>query len=148
MIEKLDNIICNLISYGYDAWTDVGTDGMLKDIEKNNPYVDDFIISNNVKFYDGLQELGKVKDRLMKNNLLDESSEDYEDLFLLTYNLNTKEEGCASFFNDDKTIQVFEGNSDGSDDKKMDYETFVKNYKFRIGTLEETFEISDLPIKI
>ena len=47
LILKLDNIICELISYGYGAWSDVGTDGMLKAISENSIYDEDIILKNN-----------------------------------------------------------------------------------------------------
>lgn len=49
---------------------------------------------------------------------------------MFTHNNNTGNDGTASFYLDDKTIKVYEGNSDGSDDKEMDYKTFVNNYSF------------------
>ena len=48
-----------------------------------------------------------------------------------------------SFYKDDKTIKVFEGNGDGSDDKEMDYKTFVKNYDFFVA-----HEIEQIPLHI
>ena len=46
LIEKLDKIICDLISYGYGAWTDVGTDGMLKVIQEDSMYEEDIDLKN------------------------------------------------------------------------------------------------------
>ncbi len=60
---------------------------------------------------------------------------------LFTYNEKTKQKGVASFCNDGKTIKVFEGNSDGSDDKVMDYETFVNNYLFYVA-----HEVEQIPL--
>jgi len=46
LIDKLDKIICDLISYGYGAWSDVGTDGMLKAIRDNSMYEEDIDLKN------------------------------------------------------------------------------------------------------
>lgn len=46
LIQKLDYIICNLISYGYGSWTDIGTDGMLKAIKENSLYDEDINLKN------------------------------------------------------------------------------------------------------
>ena len=46
LIRKLDKIICDLISYGYGAWTDIGTDGMLKAIQENSLYEEDISLKN------------------------------------------------------------------------------------------------------
>lgn len=46
LIRKLDKVICDLISYGYGAWTDVGTDGMLKAIQENSLYEEDISLKN------------------------------------------------------------------------------------------------------
>lgn len=62
---------------------------------------------------------------------------------LFTHNINTGIDGSATFYNDDKTIKVFEGKGDGSDDKEMDYETFVDNYTFYVA-----HEIEQIPMYI
>lgn len=46
LIRKLDDIICNLISYSYGSWTDIGTDGMLKTIQENSLYENDIDLKN------------------------------------------------------------------------------------------------------
>lgn len=51
---------------------------------------------------------------------------------MFTYNTKNGETGVACFCNDHKTIRVFEGNVDGSDDKNMNYDEFIKNYKFEL----------------
>ncbi|MBE6152762.1 MAG: hypothetical protein E7166_00850 [Firmicutes bacterium] len=45
LIKKLDNIICDLISYGYGSY-DIGTDGMLEAIRNDDIYDEDFIVKN------------------------------------------------------------------------------------------------------
>lgn len=45
LIEKLDQIICDLISYGYGAY-DYGTNGMLEAIKNDDLYGDSFEVSN------------------------------------------------------------------------------------------------------
>lgn len=45
LIEKLDSIICNLISFGYEPFG-VGTDRMLQSIQNDDLYKDDFIVTN------------------------------------------------------------------------------------------------------
>lgn len=55
------------------------------------------------------------------------------DAFVLnTHNLKTGTIGVASFYLDNKTIKVYEGNGDGSEDREMDYETFVKEYEYYV----------------
>lgn len=57
---------------------------------------------------------------------------------LFTYNIKTGGTGVASFCNDCKHIMVFEGKEDGSDDKYMNYDEFIKNYKFELSNEYET----------
>lgn len=45
LIDKLDSIICDLISFGYGTYAN-GTDGILKEIKNNNFYEEDLIITN------------------------------------------------------------------------------------------------------
>lgn len=66
-----------------------------------------------------------------------------EELQLFTHNFETGTNGVASFCLDDKTIKVFEGDGDGSDDKEMDYETFINNYDFCVA-----HEIEKIPLFI
>ena len=54
-----------------------------------------------------------------------------EEYYLQTKNKKTKRIGAAAFTKDGK-IKVFEGAGDGSDDKKMSYAEFKKNYNFEI----------------
>lgn len=80
-----------------------------------------------------LKELEKAK--ILLNTLGDEFE-------LFTYNKKTEIQGVA-FFCNDGGIKVFEGNGDGSDDKVMDYETFINNYLFFIA-----HEIEQIPFII
>lgn len=66
-----------------------------------------------------------------------------EELQLFTHNIETGTDGVASFYPDNKLIKVFEGNGDGSDDKEMDYETFINNYEFYVA-----HEIEQIPLII
>lgn len=66
-----------------------------------------------------------------------------EELILYTCNIKTGTTGVAVFYNDNKTIKVYEGNGDGSDDKEMDYKDFIENYYFFVG-----HEIDQSPIAI
>ncbi len=66
-----------------------------------------------------------------------------EQFQLFTHNIDTGTNGVATFYKDDKTIKVFEGNGDGSDDKEMNYETFVSNYEFYVA-----HEIEQIPLHI
>ena len=71
-----------------------------------------------------LKELEKIKDILQKDDLIE-----YE---LVTFRNDDGLVGCALFYNDNKTIKIYEGNPDGSDDKEMDYETFINNYTYEL----------------
>lgn len=55
LVEKLDKIICDLVSYGYGAWMDVGTDGIIKAIKENPLYEEDIELKN--KTYDKNHDL-------------------------------------------------------------------------------------------
>ena len=50
-----------------------------------------------------------------------------------THNKKTGWDGCATILLDGDNIKVIEGNPDGSDDKIMTIDKFVKNYSFGIG---------------
>lgn len=56
----------------------------------------------------------------------------YEEFQIFTHNKNTGEDGVATFYLDNKTIKVFEGKEDGSEDKEMDYKTFLENYDYHM----------------
>lgn len=57
-----------------------------------------------------------------------------EGLSLLTKNKNNNLYGVASFWtNGQKMITVYEGSSDGSDDKNLSYVDFLNNYDYKIG---------------
>lgn len=57
-----------------------------------------------------------------------------DELQLHTHNKQTGWIGVASFFtNGEDMICVYEGNSDGSDDKDMSFNDFIKNYDFYLG---------------
>ena len=45
LIEKLDSIICDLISFGYEPFG-VGTDRMLQSIQNDDLFGDDFLVTN------------------------------------------------------------------------------------------------------
>lgn len=70
-----------------------------------------------------------MEELLEAKKLIDNS----EKLGLVTHNKNNGNEGCASFHrSDENMIFVFEGNPDGSDDKSMTLEEFIKNYTFEV----------------
>lgn len=62
-----------------------------------------------------------------------------DDYQMFTRNYETGDLGVASFCSDGKSVLVFEGAGDGSDDKKMDFEAFVNGYDF--GMALDTEEI-------
>ena len=62
--------------------------------------------------------------------------------YLDTMELN---EQVASFYNDGKTIKVFAGNSDGSDDIELNYLDFINHYNYIVG---KEFENPFMDIKI
>lgn len=72
-------------------------------------------------------------ERLLKKleaiKTLIETDED-DRYYITTTNPRTGWEGTANFLNDGKRIRVYEGNGDGSDDKDMTYEEFVRDYQF------------------
>lgn len=45
LINKLEDIICNLISFGYGVYG-IGTDGMLKTLRNDCIYDEDIIVNN------------------------------------------------------------------------------------------------------
>lgn len=70
-----------------------------------------------------------MNELLKAKELIDSS----KNLGLVTHNKNNGNEGCVSFHRSDKNIIfVFEGNSDGSDDKSMTLEEFIANYDFEV----------------
>lgn len=59
--------------------------------------------------------------------------EDDREYYISTSNKKTREEGTINFFtNGEKKVKVYEGDPDGSDDKEMSYEEFIKNYSFML----------------
>ncbi len=83
----------------------------------------------------------KLKELKIAKDLI--RSDESQELQLFTHNNITGADGVASFYLDDKTIKVFESNGDGSDDKEMDYETFVNNYSFYVA-----HEMEKIPLTI
>lgn len=83
----------------------------------------------------------KLKELEIAKNII--RGDESEQMQLFTHNNKTGTDGVATFCLDDKTIKVFEGNGDGSDDKEMDYETFVENYNFYVA-----HEIEQIPLII
>lgn len=83
-----------------------------------------------------IKESKKIKDIL--------SYDEDDSLTIMTHNLKTNEEGFASFLNTDKGVRVYEGKEDGSEDKNMSYEKFLKNYSYKI---ERTSEVWDSIVK-
>ncbi len=71
----------------------------------------------------------KIKRLLSYRKVLEEN----ETAIIGTHNKKTGWNGCASFLNDGKSVKVFEGSPDGSDDAVMSFYKFVKNYSFGIG---------------
>ena len=65
---------------------------------------------------------------------------DYE-LHIETKNKKTGIYGCATICNNYKTIKVYEGNEDGSDDKEMSIIDFVNNYDYQLGEIDFNKEI-------
>lgn len=57
--------------------------------------------------------------------------EENETKIIETKNKETEGIGCASICQDGR-IAVYEGNPDGSDDKIMTAEEFIKNYEFEM----------------
>ena len=82
-----------------------------------------------------LEELEKIKTQLLKD----------DNLFLHVQNIETGLSGVASFYNDGKTIKVFAGNSDGSDDIELNYLDFINHYNYIVG---KDFENPFMDIKI
>lgn len=61
-----------------------------------------------------------------------------ENLSLFTHNRELGYDGVAHFYGDElHMVKVFEGNSDGSDDKEMDVLQFLKSYDFKLGYDED-----------
>ncbi len=83
----------------------------------------------------------KLKELEIAKNLI--RGDETESFQLFTHNIEKGTDGVATFYKDDKTIKVYEGNGDGSDDKEMDYETFVNNYSFYVA-----HEIEQIPLII
>ena len=64
-------------------------------------------------------------------NFLEE--EDNYDLFELETINNKLGKGCAMFLKDkEHLLKVYEGSENGEEDSIIDYETFIKNYSFRV----------------
>lgn len=74
-----------------------------------------------------------IEKRLKSLERAKEMLADFEDFQMFALHRESGKTGVASFFTDgSKNITVFEGNGDGSEDRDMDYETFVKEYEFCI----------------
>lgn len=73
-----------------------------------------------------------MDEELKKLKKMKEFLDSSHDFVLNTHNLKTGTNGVASFCLDNKRIKVFEGNSDGSDDKLIDYKTFVREYEYYV----------------
>ena len=59
--------------------------------------------------------------------------EDDREYYISTANKKTHQEGTINFYtNGERKVKVYEGNGDGSDDKEMSYEEFIKNYSFML----------------
>lgn len=85
--------------------------------------INDLFVINNVSSYGRL---------IAFRNFLEQ--EDNTDLFELeTQNKNNVNKGCAMFLKDkEHLLKVFEGSENGENDSIVDYETFIKNYSFRV----------------
>ena len=85
--------------------------------------INDLFVINNVSSYGRL---------ITFRNFLEQ--EDNTDLFELeTQNKNNVNKGCAMFLKDkEHLLKVFEGSENGENDSIIDYETFIKNYSFRV----------------
>lgn len=70
-----------------------------------------------------MKELERIK-KIFINN-----SDDYE---IHTINKETKQQGVATFYLKEDIIKVFEGASDGSDDKEYTYQEFLDKYDFKL----------------
>lgn len=69
-----------------------------------------------------MEELMRIKDIILNGK---------EDYIIETKNKETGWVGCASFHtNGEDKIIVFEGNSDGSDDRSHTYEEFMQKYDY------------------
>lgn len=60
-------------------------------------------------------------------------TEENDYLIIKTINKTKKNKGVASVCKNDK-VMVFEGNPDGSDDKAISIDEFIKNYQFFLDT--------------
>lgn len=95
--------------------------------------VDNFEIVYAKDIKDIMVELTNIKKQLKEDKT--------NTLTLHICNKKTGNIGVASFCNDNKTIKIFEGNSNGSDDKVISYEEFINGYEYHIGNeLENVFE--------
>ena len=95
--------------------------------------VDNFEIIYDKDFKSTLVELKKIKKQLKEDKT--------DTLTLHICNRKTGNIGVASFCDDNKTIKIFEGNPDGSDDKVIGYKEFINDYEYHIGNeLENVFE--------
>ena len=68
------------------------------------------------------KKLMNIKKQINKN----------DKLVLYTYNVSTGTYGVANFCGDNKHVKVYEGKSDGSNDKIITYDEFIRNYRFKI----------------
>lgn len=77
---------------------------------------EDYFIDNKIK------ELKKIKEILYED----------DNYMLSTHNNKTNQDGVALFHKNENIIKVFEGNDDGSDDKEMDYNSFLYDYSYKV----------------
>ncbi len=73
-----------------------------------------------------------MDEELKKLEKMKEFLNSSDEFVLNTHNLKNGTNGVATFYLDNKTIKVFEGNGNGSDDREMDYKTFVKEYEYYV----------------
>ena len=113
---KVDNIE-DLVDIMFESYLD-SYNG--KELEYR---INDLFVINNVSSYGRL---------IAFRNFLEQ--EDNSDLFELeTQNKNNVNKGCAVFLKDKKhLLKVYEGSENGEEDSIIDYETFIKNYSFRV----------------
>lgn len=78
---------------------------------------------------DNVSDYGRL---IAFRNFLEE--ENNYDLFELeTQNKKNLNKGCAMFLKDNEhLLKVYEGSENGEEDSIIDYETFIKNYSFRV----------------
>lgn len=144
LIDTMKEIIGDLIYCG--ALFYKNTNIMLDVLKENINY------GSNVSFYNSnytvideeIEQLGNIRNEMYYYESKNDEGEYLFDLY--AWNRDSGKSGKAYFMDDLSHIKVIEENSDGTDDKVMDYETFIKNYAYFLGCKIERVDVVDMKI--